>query len=373
MKKNEKNNLIASLFPESAKVLLSGTGKQFIERLGLETIRHAIVSVMMGENLRTQTEPLSRRRIAQISGALITMFAKGNHEIENFGEKLSDLAYKQMCSSRKNDVCSQWPAQWFLGLTGKSIQNVLRSNQETTKTYIDDFESAVRDAAKNCKHDYGNCTMKLGFVQDGAGVTTELTWEDIIRLTTAIGSQTLTIRGSDKSMYGKLFERLILGSLLSVLGFTRVNPTTNQKNSGVFWLSDSSDNRESDATLLVKPGKLARFDIGFIGPGNPEISKDKLSRFAREIETSKGTAASTTFIVVDRLPRTGKTLAAAQKVGAEIVQMSMQYWPKELAQLLGKRLGIKHELQIMPENEIKSYLTQKLSTIQIQDFLNHVE
>lgn len=369
--KREKKTL-SDIFPESARVLLSGTGKQFIERLGVETIRHAIVSVMMGENLRTQTEPLSRRRIAQISGALVMMFARGMDEIDNFTDNLSELASNQMRSTLKNDVFSQWPAQWVLGLTGKSIQNVLRSDNETQPEYIVDFEAAIKDAAANCRKDFGDCTMKLGHVRDDSGVCSELDWEGITRLTTAIGCQTLTIRGSDKSMYGKLFERLILGSLLSILGFERVNPSTNQRVSKVFWLSDSSGNRESDATLLVSPGKLARFDIGFLGPGNSEISKDKLSRFAREMETSQGTSSSTTFIVVDRLPTTGKTESAANHIGAEIIQMSMQYWPRDLAQRLGKRFGLKHELQTMSDSKVKEYLTQKVAKLAVQDFVNPV-
>jgi len=65
--------------------------------------------------------------------------------------------------------------------------------------------------------------MQLGFVEDASGKRVRLNWKDIARLTTAIGSQTLAIRGSDKSMYGKLFERLILGSMLTILGYKRVN------------------------------------------------------------------------------------------------------------------------------------------------------
>ena len=218
----------------------------------------------------------------------------------------------------------------------------------------------------------GDCRMTLGFVEDRKGRRAELDWEGITRLTTAIGSQTLTIRGSDKSIYGKLFERLILGSFLAILGYERVDPQRNTKSSGVFWLSDSSENRESDATLLVQPGKLARFDIGFIGPGNSEISKDKLSRFEREMEVSGGKSSSVTFIVVDRLPRTGKTESAAKRIGAEIVQMSMQYWPRDLAQRLGTRFGIKHKLQDMSDSEMDSYLSKKLKSIAIQEFLNSV-
>ncbi len=238
--------------------------------------------------------------------------------------------------------------------------------------YVSDFEAAVAYAASRCQADIGKVQMTLGFAANGQARQVELGWEDIIRLTIAIGSQTLTIRGSEKSLYGKLFEKLILGSFLTMLGFRRVKPSTNTATSGVFWLSDSSADRESDATLLLQPGKLARFDIGFIGVGNSEISKDKLSRYEREREVAGSRHNSVTFIVVDRLPATSKTQQAAERIGAEIIQMSMQFWPRELAQRLGKRLGIQHELQTMPDSQIASYLRAQLATIPMQDFLADV-
>jgi hypothetical protein len=78
---------------------------------------------------------------------------------------------------------------------------------------------------------------------------------------------------------------------------------------------------------------------------------------------------SLTFIVVDRLPATSKTKEAARRIGAEIVQMSMQYWPREVARLLGIRFGFRHELQEMADNEIRAYLARKLEAIAVQDFL----
>lgn len=365
-KKNRPS--ISEFFPETGRLLLTGGGKEFIERIGVETTRRVIHHVMMGENLRQQTEPLTRRRVAQVSGAIVTLFARGWLEIENFTDSLSELAVEQL-HVKKNDKAAVWPAQWLIGLTGKSVQNVLRSKSEALENYIADFEAAIEEAAEKCREDMGNLRMTLGFMEDAGGRRVELDWKDIARLTTAIGAQTLAIRGSDKSIYGKLFERLILGSFLTILGFERVNPVVNTKNAGVFWLSDSSDLRESDATLLVKRGKLARFDIGFIGVGNSEISKDKLSRYAREVELAGGKSASITFIIVDRLPKTGKTQRAAEAIGAEIVQMSMKYWPRELAQRLGARLGVKHELQKLDDSKISDYLEKKLNTIPVQEFL----
>jgi hypothetical protein len=371
-RENRNDITLDDMFPEGGRILLTGGGREFVERIGVEAIRNSILSVMMGDNIRTQTEPLSRRKIAIVSGALIALFLRGHLEVENFTDELSKMAVSQLARRRKRDKATTWVAQWLIGLTQKQFQNVLRSDAEGIKGYVADFEAAIDEAATRCNEEFGDLRMVLGFVEDADGRRAQLDWKDIARLTTAIGSQALAIRGSDKSMYGKLFERLILGSFLTILGFERVNPQTNTKTAGVFWLSDSTDLRESDATLLVQPGRLARFDIGFIGVGNSEISKDKLSRYAREIETAGGRTASTTFIIVDRLPNTGKTQRAAEQIGAEIVQMSLRCWVRDLAQRLGERMGVRHELQTMPDDEIEAYLRDRLDQIRVQDFLSGV-
>jgi hypothetical protein len=363
---------INDLFPEGSRVLLTGGGKDFIERIGVEVARRVVLSVMLGENIRTQTEPLTQRRVAQVSGAMLALFARGCLEVEDFTGRLSQMAFDQIRSSRKNDNATIWPAQWLLGLTGKSIQNVLRSDSARMEEYAAEFQSNISQAAEKCRQDIGDLKMSLGFAEDPQGRRIELDWEDIARLTTAIGSQTLTIRGSDKSIYGKLFEKLVLGSLLTVLGFRRVARISNTSTEKVFWLSDSSANRESDATLLYRPGRLIRFDIGFIGPGNSEISKDKLSRYEREMEIVGATHDSITFIVVDRLPQTSKTKAAANKIGAEIIQMSMRYWPRDIAMRLNERIGFEHELLALPDTQIEEYLRSSLANIPIQDFLTGV-
>lgn len=363
---------INQLFPEDGRLLLTGSGKDFIERIGVEAARQVVLGVLKGENVRTQTEPLTRRRIAQVSGALVALFTRGLLEVNGFSERLSEMAVRQIQSSRRNDAASLWPAQWLIGLTGKSVQNVLRGNSEARAAYLADFEAALTEAAEKCRASMGQIEMTLGFVEDASGQRAELDWKSITRLMTAVGSATLTIRGSDKSIYGKLFERLVLGSVLSILGFTRVNRPTPSQQHNVFWLSDSSDLRECDATVLLEPGRLARFDIGFIGPGNSEISKDKLTRYANEVTRGGSVSSSLTFIIVDRLPRTGKTEAAAANIGAEIIQMSMQYWPRDLAQRLQARTRYRHELSRLSDSQMSAYLEQRLQTIPIQDFLQGV-
>jgi hypothetical protein len=196
-----------------------------------------------------------------------------------------------------------------------------------------------------------------------------LTWLDLTRLATAIGCATMTIRGSDKSTYGKLFEKLVLGTVLSILGFDFVEGPKNQQLKNVFWLSDSTDTRECDATIRIKANKLIRFDIGFIGAGNSEISKDKLTRYANEAKFAGQDVASNTFIVIDKLPKTAKTFEDAAKTGAEIIQMSMKFWPHELAAKLSKHLDDRLEILAIPEDQLENYMDRKIKDIKIQNFL----
>lgn len=373
MASSRKPDRLNDLFPKGANALLAGSGAQFVERLGIEAIKTVVHRVMLGQNLRAETEPLSRRRITLVSGALINLFARGHSSDRGFAKALSRLAVNQLVSASTADKGSVWIAQWMIGQTGKGVQNILRGNPEELQPYVDAFESTIQDAAKTCEAEYGRHSITITYTDEtGKERDALLDWEAIVRLTTAIGCQTLAIRGSDKSLYGKLFERLILGSVLSVLGFKHVSRDQIGRAGAekVFWLSDSSASREADATMLLSPGNIARFDIGFIGVGNSEISKDKLSRFEREHELNGRKHASTTFIVVDRLPRTGKTEQAARRIGAEIIQMSMHNWVQELAQKLHQRMGYRHPLATMQLSKCDAYLKTALKTVNVAAFVS---
>ena len=183
-----------------------------------------------------------------------------------------------------------------------------------------------------------------------------------------IGSQPLAIRGSEKSTYGKLFERLVLGSVLASLGFeqTGVPPS---KTSKVFWLSSKFGEREADATLLVTPGQAIRFDLGFIGIGNPEITKDKVSRFEREFEISKQRYHSATCIIVDRVGEGSALEEQARRAGAKVIQMSMSYWPVELAQWLFTTFGHESEVRNCKPSDLPAFFKRKLASVSFEDFV----
>ena len=197
-----------------------------------------------------------------------------------------------------------------------------------------------------------------------------LDWKNLIQVLSVIGAQTLTIRGSEKSTYGKLFERLILGSLLHILGFKLVDHNQKEKIfDKVFWLSQRSEKRESDATLIYKAGAGIRFDIGFIGRGNTEISLDKVSRFERELEYGRSTHFMATFIIVDRTGKGSRIYKMAKEIDGTIIQMSMSYWIKLIAEELNKVLGYKHEILNIPNEKLPEYLNKKLKNVPVESFL----
>ncbi len=78
------------------------------------------------------------------------------------------------------------------------------------------------------------------------------------------------------------------------------------------------------------------------------------------------------FIIVDRLPKTGKTQKAADAIDAEIIQMSMGYWVRELAQKLTVRFGAEYELEEIPDEKLRDFLNERLATIPVQEFLTGV-
>ena len=374
MSEPSETTSFVSLYPPEGRLFLTGSGKDFIQRVGTEAVRNIVLGVMMGENVRFQTEPLTRFRVSQVTAALIAMFLRGCAEIDNFADELSGFALETLSGHRKGvgkeTILS---AQWLIGLTDKQVQNVLRDGKEELKQYVVAFDRVIEQCVERCVEDYGEIVVTMAILKEGSGQSAKLGWKELLRLTTAIGSQTLAIRGSDKSMYGKLFEKLILGSTLTALGFQRVQRKGLAETERVFWLSDSTANRESDATLIYRLGKVAVFDIGFIGRGNSEVSKDKVSRFEREVEITGRKYDSVTFIVIDRLPaKSEKILEATKRIGGEIIQMHWAFWPRQLAQKLKERLGFEHPIIEMSDSEVRTFLEEKMKTMPVEDFLSAI-
>lgn len=359
----KKKTAISDLMPDIGKKLINYSGQEMIDKVGVDIIKDAISSILCGKNVRSLTEELTRRRILILNGALLTLFIKGCSSDKEFACQLPKMVKEQLqnwqSSAEENLLL------WLVGLTHKGVQNILRSKDEQLSQYFSDYEKALITESRECEKSFGKLYGHLGIDK----ISADVDWRMILALFSAVGTQTLAIRGAEKSMYGKLFERLVLGSCLSILGFKKINESSRKDFNKVFWLSSRGDKRESDATLLYDRGKGVRFDIGFIGPGNTEISLDKVSRFEREIEIGQQKYYMATFIIVDRIGDRSRIVELAKRINGTIIQMSMAYWPKELAKKLGGILGFEHPLQKMPDEKIEKYIKGEMSKLVIKDFV----
>jgi len=358
---------VSNLMPPKARTLISGKGKEVVRQVGLDVIRDIVCDVLFGKNLRDSTEVITRKKLATINAATLVMFLRGESQSKGFAERLPSIASERL--QHKLNGEERQILQWFLGLTNKATQNVLRDSTDSLSKYKDEYVRTCKDVISTCESDYGKLRGEL---QLSSHEKADIDWNFMVELLQTIGAQTLAIRGSEKSTYGKLFERLILGSLLSIFGFKLVSKNDVTTPKRVFWLSSTGEKRESDATLLYQAGKGIRFDIGFIGRGNPEISLDKVSRFEREIELGSTKWFMGTIILVDTIGKRSRIAQLAEAINGTIIQMSMAYWPKQVALELNKKIGFTHDLIHMPEDKIQQFLKNKMIDVPLESFITRV-
>ena len=364
-KKNKMKNKISNYIPEIGKRFSLYTGKEMIDRVGQDIIKDVVLSILSGGNVRALTEGLTRKRLTISNAAMLMTYLNASKNITGFTENLYTLAGSELISgglSKEDKVY----LNWLIGLTGKSIQNVLRGDPNEYKQYLDGLNDNLIDSVKQCRDIFGEFKGDLTIDKNNF----LLNWPSILQIFTAIGAQTLALRGSEKSMYGKLFEKLVLGSLLTILGFKKINPATSDESNMVFWLSEQKDKRESDATILVRPGVGVRFDIGFIGPGNSEISLDKVSRFEREMDFGRQKHYMSTLILIDRIGEGSRIKDLAKKINGNIVQMSMSYWIKEVCEILKKTTGFKHDIISLNDETSIKHIRKALVNIDLGSFVN---
>ncbi len=353
-------------FPQQAKKNFSSKGKDILQEIGTDIVKGVIFDVLTGRNLRDSTELLTRKRILTINAATVAMMINGTLMEENF---ISTLPIKASERLRKGGIKKdeKWLLEWILGLTDKGVQNILRDDTDGLESYTKNYINITKKAIEEFERDYGKIQGNLGLNPEQKAL---LNWEFILQLMTIVGSQTLAIRGSDKSKFGKLFEKLILGTLLKILGFKMVNPHNITETNKIFWLSEREHKRESDATLLYEKGRGIRFDIGFIGRGNPEISLDKVSRFEREIELGRQKYFMATVIIVDRIGAGSRIEDLAKAINGHIIQMSGAYWPLKIAKFLKETLGYQDTILEQDAKTIDNYLKEKIKDIGIEEIFN---
>jgi hypothetical protein len=87
-------------------------------------------------------------------------------------------------------------------------------------TYKEQYLQVAREVVEECERNFGTLQGTLGL--DGEEWA-QLNWVFLYHLLNTVEASTLAIRGSEKSVYGKLFERVI--TYLGSVG--RGEPSTN--------------------------------------------------------------------------------------------------------------------------------------------------
>ena len=328
-------------------------------------IRNVVYSILCGENVRDLTESLTQRRLLLMNASLFITYIKSLNNITDFTKNLSHLVIDDLKIKRLTNAQERY-LYWFLGITGKSFQNVLRTENNLHEyiTRLDDNLKKITDVVIG---EIGDIDVNINY--DNCGYLVK--WPSLLRCMLALGAQTLTIRGSEKSAYGKLFEKMVLGSVLDILGGKYIIKDDITRNIMVYWLSERRDKRESDATLLLKPGAGIRFDIGFIGKGNSEISLDKVTRFEHLMERGGIQYNQTTIIIVDSLGNGSRTARMAEDIGGHIIQMSCTYWVYELASVIKTEFPFyKNPFDGISEKQSLELIKHKMQSINLGMFLD---
>lgn len=316
---------LADYIPKECLAYVRASGKELLNRIGHDELREIVTGVLCGENVRSATEPLTRRRLATLNAAILVTLVRASQEMSP--RELLEQAQRECRSLSLNDP-RRVVLMWILGLTNKQVQNVLRSDDGAWSDFVQAAAKVASDAARHSADAFGSLEWTL----EMAGRTAHWNWLWAHALMVPIGSQTLATRGSEKSMYGKFFEKLVMGSVLEILGFSFDGERSGRDMT--YWLSERGERRESDATALVGNQQGVRFDIGFIGPGNPEITLDKVSRFERVAEIAGRPFDLSTVIIVDRIAEGSSIVDQAELIDGRIIQMSSSLWAKDLDDVL---------------------------------------
>lgn len=349
------------IIPKKLSQLSKLSKDELIENLGSDPFRDTVIDVCLGLNVRSFTEILTRERLVQSNAALWKFFIANKREgISPFD--LIDIARNKLLNSR---IPTKEKAvyQWLTGLTNKSIQNVLRKNED-----VADFDNLTQDTLSILKKEAKNPVQ----IQNETYITdpdVSFSAEEISWIFLVMGQQTMTIRGSEKSLHGKYFEKLVLGSVFQVLGLPLLHEKNTAQNG--FWLSSQdATSRESDATIIYN-SKGIRVDIGFIGSGNSEISLDKVSRYRKHDEIAGKKHEMSTIVIVDTIGDRSKIRELAEDIEGVIVCMSDRDWVLQLSALISDRLCIVNPLaHVNTYEELEVYLRDKMKDINLEELIN---
>lgn len=339
------------------------TSSDFTNMVGEEGIRDILKKVFLGGNVRDVTEFITQRRLINSYSAMLDLYMREMGAQADVAESYAEYVVNDLMrakgDARKLDL-------WLLGLTGKGLDNIVRT-REKIADYQYSFAASINEAVDELENEYGELRGSIEINNRKL----ELNWRVLSLMLMSAGAQTLSVRGSAKSMNGKMFEKLVLGSILTIMGFDFMPelPSKIDRSKKYFWLSNLDENeRETDATV-VYGGVAVSIDIGFIGKGNPEITLDKVTRFNAYKQIGGIPHDMSTIIIVDTVGENSDLFHKADRVNGKVLQMKNIDWTIEFSKILCKIMNITHELSNMNPSDLDGYFEYKLKSIDMSKFI----
>lgn len=363
VEKKKKKEKIHESYPQLGKGLLKASGDDMVRKVGNEGMRELLENVLCGGNVRDITEFITKQRLMKSNASLMELI------LSNLTNEIEENEYFEVISEDLKDTskANSLINLWLLGLTNKALDNVVRGSENISK-YEEQLRETFEEQTKEIESEFGEISGKVHY----KGKDIDINWSVLNKLFMAIGAQTLTIRGSEKSSYGKLFGSLVLSTVLQMFGFKLLqNPPTEAtpNPSKVFWLEfEATNKREADAVLLYKDKGIA-FDIGFIGKGNPEITLDKVTRFDKQQEYVQREYEMKTIVVVDTVPKKSKGPEMTKHLG-RIIQMNDPNWVLDLAKTIASFTDYEDPILEVPEDGLHAYIKKKLEALNFVEEIN---
>ena len=204
--------VISNNIPKIGKELATYGKEDVVSKLGNDVIQKTVIGILKGENIRSLTEALTKRRISLSTASMFLTYVKTLIQEPDFAQKYGEIIYSNITESKLTKAEKSY-LNWMAGLTEKQIQNVLRGkDRDELKRYILETDLFIKQLAEITEKQLGKIGGKV-FVNEKECY---FGWLEFSQLFLSIGSQTLAIRGSEKSTYGKMFEKLVLSLTFSL-------------------------------------------------------------------------------------------------------------------------------------------------------------
>lgn len=170
---------LSSHIPPIGKKLVKFSGKEMIDRVGEDVINDVVTSILSGGNVRSLTEGLTQRRILLSNASLFLTFLKGFSLFEDFEENINSIVSSEIIDNKLKPEEKIF-LQYFLGFTGKSIQNVLRNNPDIVEEHLNQFSKRIKDASQEIVKQHGEIEFKFMVAKDNY----LLKWPSLLQMST---------------------------------------------------------------------------------------------------------------------------------------------------------------------------------------------